>query len=456
MRIRFSFTIDDPAFSAKLSAWIGSFSRCIILDSNSQHYPYDQSRSRFDQLFAAGLVAELTATDTESPFEKLKDFLNQQADWCFGHFNYDLKNATEKLSSSHPDFIGFPALSFFIPEILILKNDSGYEALMHQSSAIRSYQDILDAINAHANSRASLPVPLIQSILPDSFEHLIQPRIQEEEYLRAVRSIQHHITQGDIYEANFCMEFYGECLKIEPWGLFQELIQRSPTPFSAFYRLQDRYLLSASPERFLYKQGQTIVSQPIKGTIRRSQDPDLDELLKEQLTNNPKERAENIMIVDLVRNDLARTASRGTVHVEELCAPYTFPLVHHLISTVVSELQDTIHPVDAIRAAFPMGSMTGAPKIRAMELLEQYESTKRGLYSGSLGYFTPDLDFDFNVVIRSFSYHAENHYLNWMTGGAITTLSSPEEEYKECLLKASGMEKALQAHLSSHLIKPKV
>ena len=217
----------------------------------------------------------------------------------------------------------------------------------------------------------------------------------------------------------------------------------STPPFASFLKIDEQYLLSASPERYLKKEGNKIISQPIKGTAKRLISPIDDEKIASDLSRDEKERAENVMIVDLVRNDLSKTAKIGSVHVEELCKVYSFKQVHQMISTVVSEVEPTMHPVEIIRSTFPMGSMTGAPKVSAMKIIETLEETKRGLYSGAVGYFTPENDFDFNVVIRSILYDQEKKYISYSVGGAITAKSVPENEYEECLLKAKAMKHVL-------------
>ena len=253
--------------------------------------------------------------------------------------------------------------------------------------------------------------------------------------------IKKHISKGDIYEMNFCQEFYSRKTEIFPPELYLGLNRLSPSPFSAYMKYGRKYLISSSPERFLAKRGEKIISQPIKGTIRRGQDPDEDLILKAELEKNEKERAENIMIVDLVRNDLSKTAKNGSVKVEELCRIYSYEHVHQMISTITSRFDsEQFDIVDVIRNAFPMGSMTGAPKIKAMELIDSYEKTKRGLYSGAIGYIAPNSDFDFNVVIRSILFNSTNKYLSYTVGSAITFQSVPEEEYKECILKAKGLQ----------------
>jgi para-aminobenzoate synthetase component 1 len=277
----------------------------------------------------------------------------------------------------------------------------------------------------------------------DNRQPSIQQRISKENYLTKVTEMLSHIHRGDIYEANFCMEFYAEEATIDTLAIYQKLNTISQPPFAVYFKNNHQYLLSASPERYLRKEGKKIISQPIKGTAKRSPDEVIDEKNKTDLAQNPKERSENVMIVDLVRNDLSHTATKGSVMVEELCKIYSFEQVHQMISTVVSTVEDSTSPADIVKTTFPMGSMTGAPKISAMKIIEDLEETKRGLYSGAVGYFTPDNDFDFNVVIRSILYNAQNKYLSFSVGSAITSQAEPEQEYEECLLKAKAMFKVL-------------
>ena len=284
------------------------------------------------------------------------------------------------------------------------------------------------------------------SMKSESFDNpiKIKLRIHKDEYFEKVEDMLAHIHRGDIYEANFCQEFYAENSTINPLETYNKLNFISKPPFATFLRVYDKYLMSASPERYIKKEGLKITSQPIKGTAKRSTDAIEDEQLKAELSEDIKERSENVMIVDLVRNDLSRTATKGSVKVEELCKVYSFDQVHQMISTVSSTIDPTTHPVDVIRTTFPMGSMTGAPKISAMQIIEELEETKRGLYSGTVGYFTPEGDFDFNVVIRSILYNATNKYISYSVGGAITAKSDPLKEYEECLIKAKAMREVLE------------
>ena len=271
----------------------------------------------------------------------------------------------------------------------------------------------------------------------------LQSRFSKQQYLNAVNEIKAHIVRGDIYVTNFCQEFFAENAAIDPIDIFFKLNKLSPNPFASFFKWKDHYVLGASPERFLAKRGDELISQPIKGTAKRGLTDAEDEAIKRELRNNTKEQQENVMVVDLVRNDLTRSAKQGTVKTEKLFDIHSFRQVHQMVSTVTCKLREGISPVDAIKNTFPMGSMTGAPKVSAMLLMEQYERSKRGLYSGAIGYFDANNDFDFNVVIRSLLYNASGKYLSFHAGSAITYHAHPENEYEECLLKARAIMEVL-------------
>lgn len=408
-------------------SWGNRFNICCFLDNNDYHL----RGQRAEALLAADAVEQLQC-NAGTAFEQLHQFHAAKPGWLFGHLAYDLKNETEKLSSTHPDGIGFPDLFFFRPRYLLLLQQ--HEVLISgetlTETAAREVYEACLAEEEHPQ----------QTVTWQPFE--LEARINEEYYLSSVRALQEHIRKGDCYEVNFCREQYAHAA-IEPLVLFRRLNHLSPSPFAAYYRTGNKYLVCSSPERFLQKEGTTLISQPIKGTATRAADPARDAVLRDELLNSPKERAENVMIVDLVRNDLSKTAVQGTVRVDELFGIYAFPQVHHMISTVMATLDDRFHFTTAIREAFPMGSMTGAPKVRVMELIEQYERTRRGLFSGAVGYITPEGDFDLNVVIRSIQYNEENSYLSFQTGSAITFNSVPEKEWEECLLKAKALKAAL-------------
>lgn len=403
---------------------------CFLNSNNYRHDPF----SRFNSLIALGAASEFTASGKDD-FLKLKEFIGQTKDWLFGFFSYDLKNQIEELSSNNFDGIQMPLMHFFQPITIVIVQNG-----LLRIGCIPNHGKLSDPewVFSHFTKTPS------QLSLPKKSIELL-PRVSHNEYLHNVANIKQNIQLGYIYELNYCVEFYARHTDIDPVAVYSKLNAISPTPFSCYYQLHDKFLMSGSPERFLCKQGDKLVSQPIKGTIRRGQNPTEDSFLKEQLRNDPKERSENIMIVDLVRNDLSRSAVKGSVKVEELCGIYSFSLVHQMISTISSRLQPGLHLVDALMRAFPMGSMTGAPKVQAMSLIERYEATQRGLYSGSVGYIDPEGNFDFNVIIRSILYNQSADYLSCMAGSAITIGSVAESEYQECLLKAQAMQSALKS-----------
>ena len=427
MRVSEFYTIDNPSlFKEQLLYWAQQFREVAFLDSNN----YPQAYSSYDCMLAVDAFT-LLQTDYDNAFEDLKQYQQTTKDWLFGYLSYDLKNDSERLQSNNFDGLDFPDLFFFQPKkIFLLKGNQLETRYLHlcDDELQEDYHDITTIVPQ-------------QSTASDSV--MVQARIDQKEYLEQVQKMQEYIHKGDIYEANFCMEFYAENATIQPLEKFQKLNAISQPPFAVFLKNNQQYLLSATPERYLRKEGEDLISQPIKGTAKRYEDPVADEKAKDDLASNPKERAENIMITDLVRNDLSRTAQKGSVQVEELCGIYSFMQVHQMISTITSKMDEKYAVIDVLRLTFPMGSMTGAPKISAMKIIEELEATKRGLYSGAVGYFTPEGDFDFNVVIRSILYNQKKQYLSFSVGSAITALSVPEQEYEECLLKAKAMKSVL-------------
>lgn len=424
----YSFSITED-FKAKLLKWANSQEEVIWLDSNS--YPF--STVNYEAILAVNAFTALK-TDAHQAFIKLQEYQQTTKDWIFGYLTYDLKNDVERLSSKNYDGLCFPDLYFFQPQkIFLLKKD---EIELHYLSVVEDEMDQdwedIQQIN-------------VVETKTDSAEAIkIESRLTKNEYVERVEKMLSYIHRGDIYEANFCQEFFAENAEIDSIEAYLKLNKISKAPFAAYLKLEDFELMSASPERYIKKEKQKIISQPIKGTAKRLPNLTEDEALKESLKIDPKELSENVMIVDLVRNDLSKTAKKGSVQVEELCGLYTFEQVHQLISTISSELEESIPAVEVLKTTFPMGSMTGAPKISAMKIIEELEVTKRGLYSGAVGYFTPDADFDFNVIIRSILYNSAKKYVSFSVGSAITAKSNPEKEYEECLTKAAAMHRALE------------
>ena len=421
---------ETGGFKQKLLMWSNNFPVFCYLDSNNY---YDSCSSgyfyhTYDAIAGVG-YNNMMETDEHNAFFMLREFVNKSGDWIFGYLSYDLKNQIENLTSANYDGIGFPVINFFQPRLVF--------TIKGKTLEIHYFEDqyTKDEINQLFN--------LINDIKitgKNIYANInINARVSKQEYLDTINKIKAHIYRGDIYEINYCHEYYCENQQIDPLLIYCVLKTISPAPFSCFYKLFDKFLISASPERFLKKTGNKIISQPMKGTIKRGDYPGADEILKSKLRHDPKEIAENIMIVDLVRNDLSKTEAMESVMPEEMCGIYSFRHVHQMVSTISAVLKSEDYIIDAIKNAFPMGSMTGAPKVKAMELIEKYEKTRRGLFSGAVGYFSPDNDFDFNVVIRSILYNSTRGYLSCMFGSAITAQSIPENEYEECLIKAEAI-----------------
>lgn len=432
MRQELTFTLSPEAcsnFVVQALQWAMQEDSRHLAYYTSCQIPYPQGA--FPHLLAIGAHALHELGD--APFDQLQKLHDQQPDWYFGYFTYDLKNRVHGLKSRGPQKIAFPPCRFFQPKHLIF-----FEQDQVRIASLGDPRDVFEAISA----QQSAPLRTCANTLPKA-------QMGKKEYLRKVHRIKEHIREGDCYELNLCFEFSADSYAEDPLMLFRQLMATSPAPFACFQRHEDQYLISASPERFLKKEGQQLVSQPIKGTIRRGSTAAEDQQLKSQLRMSEKDRAENMMIVDLVRNDLARSCSWGSVSVPELFGIYSFRQVHQMISTISGSLRPGIAFTEAIRAAFPMGSMTGAPKKIVMELIDQYENSQRGLYSGAAGFITPAGNFDFNVVIRSMLYDAHRQRLSFSVGGAITWDSEPEQEWEECLLKARAILQLL-GHSPAH------
>jgi len=418
-----------PQFKHKLLHWAQQFDDVAWLDSNF----HDQKHTSYQAILAVDAFTGIQ-TDVFKAFEKLEEYQSTIGDWVFGYLTYDLKNDVERLFSVNHDALKFPDLYFFQPKRLFLFSEDHVD--------IHYLNMIDDELESDWEAIMTSEVPLTRDKVIEPPK--IKLRTSKDTYFEKLSEMLGHIERGDIYEANFCQEFYAEHTDIDPLQTFFHLNDISTPPFASYLKVGERHVLSASPERYLKKTGNVIISQPIKGTAARLKDSDADEQMKRALESDPKERSENIMITDLVRNDLSRIAKKGSVAVEELCKIYTFEQVHQMITTVRCEVDESITPVQIIRNTFPMGSMTGAPKVSAMKIIDRLEDAKRGIYSGAIGYFTPSGDFDFSVVIRSILYDSLKRYVSFSVGGAITAKSIPEKEYEECLLKGKAMRQALE------------
>lgn len=398
--------------------WLKGFSTFCFLDNQQ----YTIAPHQYECLIAAGITTSVEGED----LDKLDEFLINKA-WVFGHLAYALSTSIHHFSTTKIDKIGFQPYYFFSPRIVLeIKGDT---ISVHAEKPEEIFNEICKETTPSTAAVSSIATTSVLS---------------KDEYIKRIQLLQTHIHRGDCYEINFCQEAFAENAVLDPFIVYQKLAAISPNPFSAFYKVKDRYLLCASPERFLAKKGHKVFSQPIKGTIKRDLDNSIqDDDLKEELRNSQKDRSENVMVVDLVRNDLTRICKEASVKVDELYGIYSYPQVHQMISTISGELKQDISFSEIIRATFPMGSMTGAPKHRVMQLIEKYEPTARGIFSGAVGYISPTGDFDFNVVIRSLMYNATCSYLSYQVGSAITFYSDAEQEWEECLLKAEAIKRVL-------------
>jgi len=352
---------------------------------------------------------------TGNSWNLLKDQILQDPEWYFGYLGYDLKNDIEELTSQNADYIGAADLFFMVPDFLM--------EIDHQK---KRYTVLRDRKNRDVN---------LDSI-PGSYDlGELKLSIRRSEYLKKVDTILELIKEGDLYEMNFAHQsyssFYGD-----PYSVYTQMRQEGPVPFGAYLYTGDLDICCASPERFLAKKGRKLISQPMKGTTGRGKTDEEDGSLRENLATSKKEQAENLMIVDLVRHDLNKIAVSGSVKATRLFEIQEFPTVHQMVSTIEAETAIK-NPADILKECFPMGSMTGAPKIRAMQRIEELETFKRGVYSGAIGYITPENDFDFNVVIRTAII--KQNRLFYAAGGAITGDSNAEEEWQETLLKKKAL-----------------
>lgn len=415
-------------FTKKALQWASLFDQFCYLNGNE----LDDRYSKYSAILAVGASTQFVWDEQEDTctFPQLQSFLDgRKNDWKFGFLNYELKNKIEELRSSRQASISFPLSYFFVPRHLLLIDKANLRVDIQSDTT----DDIINSIREQEHPQTAF-----------AFKGKIYPMTSKEQYLETFKILKQHILRGDIYEINLCQEFVGQEVSIAPLQAYWSLNSISPTPFSALFKYHQQYALCASPERFLAKRGNQLISQPIKGTAKRSANEGEDILTGNTLLNDPKERSENIMIVDLVRNDLTKSAKPGTVEVCELARLYTFKQVHQLISTVACELREDMDETSIIANTFPPGSMTGAPKVSAMQLIDRHEESTRGLYSGSIGYLAPDGDFDFNVVIRSLLYDARQARISFHVGGAITALADGEKEYEECLVKAKGIFELLE------------
>ena len=429
MRQSHTFYIEKPStFSKGLLLKSKEIDYVSILDSNTRVKCSRLPKGYINYDLIVGFDALQLIEIDDNVFNSLSTFHSQHKDWLFGFLSYDIKNECEQLYSRNKDGIEANLASFFIPKYVFILKDN--HLVIHTYESKKVCEQFLSSLELCINDKI------------DKIK--LKKRESKEMYIKNIDKIQKHIQRGDIYELNYCQEFFAKEILLHPEAIFSMLNKHTATPFSCYLKIKELYAMCASPERFIRKSAEHLISQPIKGTIKRGKNKIEDDRLIKKLQKSEKDFSENIMITDLVRNDLSVTATTGSVKVIELCEVYTFEKVHQMITTITSEVNKNINFSTILKSIFPMGSMTGAPKIKAMELIEEFESFKRGLFSGAIGYITPSGDFDFNVVIRTILYNSRLKYLSVGVGGAITIRSVAEDEYEECLVKVNPIFEVLK------------
>jgi len=403
------------------------------------------------------------------PFEELRRLLGAyrvgQDEYCdhpvpflsgaVGYIGYEAGYFIESLPDQGVDSLGLPDIWLMFVDSLIAhchRTGRSYVSAVGRGpdeeaarrDAVSARDQWLQRIAAfdknNNNKDAKNPGVALQT--PPSVA--IQAHFDERAYCKAVETVKEHILAGDAYEVCLTHRLEAEC-KGDPWVLYEELRRINPAPFASFLKLSEVLVASSSPERFLRLNPERIVeSRPIKGTRPRGQTPEEDEALRRELADSIKDRAENVMIVDLVRNDIGRVSTFGSVHVPELMLIEEYATVFQMVSTIRGTLDPAVDVIDLIKACFPGGSMTGAPKVEAMKIIDRLEPVKRGIYSGSIGYLDFSGVLDLNIVIRTLVVKDARAYFN--VGGAIVADSDPRDEYEETMAKARALIRAL-SHL---------
>ena len=409
-------------FKDKLLFFSKSKENVILLDSNSK-------KNDYEFIFSYGKISELKSFDNS--LDKLDNYIKKVDDWIFGFISYDLKDEIEGFKSKNLKYFDVPNLSFFQPSTIWVFDGVELKALYFDEKELFDVWNEINKIHISCDSIKSNPNVELKG------------RLSKEEYIKKIKNIKKRIKMGDTYELNFCFDFFNDNTKINPENTFKKLNKLTESPMSVYYKDHHLHVLSSSPERFIKRNKKTIISQPIKGTKKRGKNIDEDVFLINSLKNSIKEKSENHMIVDLVRNDFSRIAKKGSVKVTELSKINTYKNIHQMVSTIEAQIENDMFFSTILKSTFPMGSMTGAPKIKTMKIIDELEETSRGIYSGAIGYIDPNKNFDFNVVIRTIIYDDKLSKISVNVGSGITFKSDPKDEYEECLTKIDALKKSL-------------
>jgi para-aminobenzoate synthetase component 1 len=366
-----------------------------------------------------------------------------------GYLSYDLCHFIERLPATAIDDLKLPESYFgFYDTVIVFDNlenrtyiaSTGFPELDKSKRLKRAELQLEEMKNRLFSTPPNTPEENTESIRKPS-EAVLKSNFTPEGYMEAVDRVREYIAAGDVFQVNLSQRFETE-LTVPPYELYRRLRQLNPAPFASYLNFDGVTIVSTSPERFLHVDGDWVETRPIKGTRPRGKDATEDAILAQELVNSVKDRAENVMIVDLERNDLGRVCQYGTVKVTELAILETFPTVFHLTSTVIGKLRTDKNRIDLLKASFPGGSITGAPKVRAMEIIDELEPTRRSIYTGAIGYLSFGRNLDLNIVIRTFIIKGNKAY--FQVGGGIIYDSNAEAEYQETLDKAKALIQALR------------
>lgn len=427
---RYSFMGGDPLFLIRVTDGITE----VCTSSHSKTYnenPFDVIQQVLDSY-------QLSSSSTaDIPFMA----------GLVGYFGYEMQKYVESVPTHRNDPVKAPeAMWMFVDQILIfdhLEQKAYLSRMITDAGQVEQSERQMDEIIDYLFRASQTPLaePVLTSVHVQEYEQLFQQRETLPTFVEKMNKIKDYIARGDIYQACFTHQITAP-FKTDPFELYRILRRVNPAPFSCYIQMEGISILSTSPERFLkLDQHRMLESRPIKGTRPRSSEGKADQMLMQDLQTSMKDRAENVMIVDLVRNDLGKVSETGGVHVPTLLKVESYATVHQLVSIVKGQLHPDCKPMDAVKAAFPGGSMTGAPKIRALEILHQLETVARGIYSGGLGYIDLRGSFDLSMVIRTIICRQNQAYFH--VGGGIVADSDPEQEYQETMDKAYALKKAI-------------
>ena len=432
----------------------------IWLDSGAPH----TTQGRFDFIVAdpiatvvtRGLITDVTRGDEvvqshDNPLSLLRPFLNSAtnpipdipfAGGAVGYFGYDLARRLERLPTIALDVEGIPDMAIGIYDwaVVVDHHAKTSRLVSHGASSMttKRWEELAWLFKGDADSRWTIPFHLLSDV---------EPNVHLADYAERFARLKRYITDGDCYQVNLTRRFSARAGG-DPWTAYRALRKINPAPMAAYLQLPFVQIMSSSPEGFLHVQDRTVSTKPIKGTRPRHNDTALDEQETTALRSSTKDQAENVMIVDLLRNDIGKVCETGSVAVPKLFEIETFAMVHHLVSTVTGRLRDNADTIDLLQACFPGGSITGAPKLRAMEIIEELEPNRRGIYCGSIGYIGDDGAMDLNIAIRTLVY-ADGEIRFWV-GGGIVADSEMEGEFQETLDKAKAMLRMLHHEPQVH------